>query len=69
MFLTKLFLFVLSLLIQKIRLDEEIMLEIDGIEPNAGPISGETRVLVRIRNFKDKYVELYPQPKVSDILN
>lgn len=60
----KIVLFVMTMLIQRIRLEEETMLEIDGIEPNSGPLYGETRVLVRLNNFKDKYVNLYPQPKV-----
>ena len=61
----RIFVLFITILIQRIRLQEEVMLEIDGIEPNAGPLYGETRVLVRIKNFKDKYTELYPQPKVN----
>ena len=60
----KIVLFVMTMLIQRIRLEEETMLEIDGIEPNSGPLYGETRVLVRLNNFKDKYLNLYPQPKL-----
>lgn len=41
-----------------------ISIHIDGIEPNAGLLSGNTRVLVRGGNFNNITVE-YPHPKVS----
>jgi hypothetical protein len=40
-------------------------LEIMGIEPNSGPVSGETRVLVRFKDFNTKLIEEYPHPKVK----
>ena len=40
-------------------------LEIMGIEPNSGPVSGETRVLVRFKEFNTKLIEEYPHPKVK----
>ena len=64
-----LFVFVILIQIQKIKLQEEVMLEIDGIEPNSGPLNGETRVLVRLKNFDEKYTDVYPQPKVTIVLN
>lgn len=39
-------------------------LEIMGIEPNAGPIYGETRVTVRMREFDKSLIDSYPHPKV-----
>lgn len=37
-------------------------IELHGIEPNAGPLSGSTRVLVRGSDFTNKDVQ-YPNPK------
>ena len=42
--------------------DDNIGLTIDSIEPEAGPITGETRVLVRGGPFEDMTL-LYPRPK------
>ena len=42
--------------------DDKIDLTIDSIEPEAGPITGETRVLVRGGPFEDMTL-LYPRPK------
>lgn len=43
--------------------DEKTLgLEIDSIEPNGGPITGETRVLVRGGPFEDLDL-LYPRPR------
>lgn len=43
--------------------DEKTLgLEIDSIEPNGGPITGETRVLVRGGPFEDLDL-IYPRPK------
>jgi hypothetical protein len=39
-------------------------LEILGIEPNAGPEYGETRVLVRLKDFDKDLIDDYPRPKV-----
>ena len=35
---------------------------IEGIEPNSGPTSGETRVLVRMHNFNEELIPEYPHP-------
>ena len=35
---------------------------IEGIEPNSGPTTGETRVLVRLRNFDQELIPDYPHP-------
>jgi hypothetical protein len=40
-------------------------LEVLGIEPNAGPSYGETRVLVRFRDFNPIIIEDYPHPRVN----
>lgn len=42
--------------------NDEIGLAIDSIEPDGGPITGETRVLVRGGPFEDMHL-LYPRPK------
>ena len=42
--------------------NEDLGLTIDSIEPEAGPITGETRVLVRGGPFEDMTL-LYPRPK------
>ena len=42
--------------------NDEIGLAIDSIEPDAGPITGETRVLVRGGPFQDMEL-IYPRPK------
>ena len=45
-------------------------LTILGIEPNAGPEYGETRVVVRLDNKFTKPLRLkFPSPKVSKIFN
>jgi len=44
--------------------DEIPELKILGIEPNAGPEYGETRVIVRISNLTQEMINLYPYPKV-----
>lgn len=36
---------------------------IQGIEPNSGPVSGETRVIVRLKDFDKNLIESYPRPK------
>lgn len=38
-------------------------IEILGIEPNAGPVYGETRVLVRIKDFDRDLIDDYDRPK------
>lgn len=40
-------------------------LQILGIEPNAGPDYGETRVLVRLENLTKALRLKYPSPKVK----
>ena len=40
-------------------------LEILGIEPNAGPVYGETRVTVRLKDFDADLIDDYDKPKVS----
>ena len=48
--------------LEQIYKNDEIGLAIDSIEPEAGPITGETRVLVRGGPFEDMTL-LYPRPK------
>ena len=43
-------------------LAEEEQISIMGIEPNGGLTSGETRVLVRLNNFKQEFISTYPHP-------
>ena len=43
-----------------VSLEEQI--SITGIEPNGGITSGETRVLVRLHNFKQELITTYPHP-------
>ena len=40
-------------------------LEVMGIEPNAGPSYGDTRVLVRFKNFDPNLIEDHPRPRVK----
>ena len=40
-------------------------IEIQGIEPNSGPVYGETRVLVRVKDFDRDLIDDYDRPKVS----
>lgn len=42
--------------------DDNYHLDIDSIEPEAGPVTGETRVLVRGGPFQDMGL-IYPHPK------
>jgi hypothetical protein len=42
--------------------NEDLGLQIDSLEPTGGPITGETRVLVRGGPFEDMSL-LYPHPK------
>lgn len=39
-------------------------LTILGIEPNAGPVSGNTRVTVRLKDFDKNLIDDYDRPKV-----
>ena len=48
--------------VEQIYKNDEIGLAIDSIEPEAGPMTGETRVLVRGGPFEDMTL-LYPRPK------
>ena len=68
MLFRNIFAFITISLFEIILLQEEVMVEIDGIEPNAGPLYGETRVLVRLKNLNEKYVNLFPLPKVNYLL-
>lgn len=36
-----------------------------GIEPNSGPVTGETRVLVRLKDFDTSLIDDYPHPTVT----
>lgn len=40
-------------------------LKLLGIEPNAGPDYGETRVTVRFSNLTQELIKKYPYPKVN----
>ena len=40
-------------------------LKIEGINPNAGPEYGETRVTVRLSELDIKLTKKYPTPKVN----
>ena len=51
---------ILSLSAKILAQDEQI--SIMGIEPNGGLTSGETRVLVRLNNFKQELISTYPHP-------
>jgi hypothetical protein len=44
-------------------------LEILGIEPNGGPVYGETRVTVRMKNFDNSLIDIYDRPSVRQNLN
>lgn len=39
-------------------------IEILGIEPNAGPVYGETRVTVRMKDFDKNLIDTYDRPTV-----
>ena len=43
--------------------EDEDEIYIQGIEPNGGLTKGETRVLVRLRNFNKDLISSYPHPK------
>ena len=53
--------FTFLLLLSSTVLSEE-QISIMGIEPNGGLTSGETRVLVRLKNFKQDLITTYPHP-------
>lgn len=61
----KFLLLVFSALVKLILNAEVSDLEILGIEPNAGPVYGETRVTVRLRDFNKDLIDTYDRPKVS----
>lgn len=46
----------------QLKFKDELNLDIDSIEPEAGPITGETRVLVHGGPFENMEL-LYPRPK------
>mgnify|MGYP000973802848 CR=1 FL=1 len=50
----------LSLISTEIPTDLEIL----GIEPQSGPVYGETRVIVRLKDFNSELIESYPHPSV-----
>ena len=58
--LISLYLVLLSTFSLQVLCEDEI--SIMGIEPNGGLTSGETRVLVRLRNFKQDLITTYPHP-------
>lgn len=58
-------LFVISTLAKLVWSSDLPDLEILGIEPNAGPVYGETRVTVRIKNFDKNLIDTYDRPTVS----
>ena len=58
--LISLYLVLLSSFSLQVLCEDEI--SIMGIEPNGGLTSGETRVLVRLRNFKQDLITTYPHP-------
>lgn len=60
----KRFLFLATFLVHLILGKEPMELEILGIEPNAGPTYGETRVLVRLKSFDRDLIDDYDKPKV-----
>jgi hypothetical protein len=47
---------------------QDYKLKLQGIEPNAGPDTGETRVLVRFEEIDISIKETYPHPKVIILL-
>lgn len=60
-----LFLLCIIYLIDIIKSIEVPPIEILGIEPNGGPVYGDTRVLVRIKDFNRDLIDDYDRPKVS----
>ena len=57
----QLFLLILpNICIKETKLNTDTRME--GIEPNSGPTTGETRVLVRLRNFDQELIPDYPHP-------
>jgi hypothetical protein len=60
-------LFILLSLIELFFNKEVGQLEILGIEPNAGPVYGETRVLVRLKDFDRDLIDEYDRPKVRNL--
>lgn len=64
MSLNKLFVLVFVSLLKNILGVELTELEILGIEPNGGPIYGETRVTVRLKDFNTDLIDEYDRPKV-----
>ncbi len=59
----KIFLFIYSLSLIFCE-DNFPKLQMLGIEPNAGPDYGETRLLVRLENLTKDLILKYPTPKV-----
>jgi hypothetical protein len=58
------FIGLLSVIKTKIPSDIEIL----GIEPQSGPVYGETRVIVRLKDFDTDLIEDYPHPNVINSL-
>ena len=50
------------LTLSKLSLEDGEKISILGIEPNGGLTSGETRVLVRLKNFNTDLITVYPHP-------
>jgi len=64
MSINKLIILLFVSLIQYIFGVELGQLEIQGIEPNGGPEYGETRVVVRLKEFNTDLINEYDRPKV-----
>ena len=60
----RLTLFLLISILQYVLGVELKELEIIGIEPNGGPLSGHTRVTVRLKEFDKDLIDDYDRPKV-----
>lgn len=65
MLLSKIWYFICLCFLRGIKSLDPHDLEIMGIEPNSGPVYGETRVLVRFKDFNTNLIEEYPHPKVK----
>lgn len=59
----KIFLITLTAIIKYVFTVDIGEIEITGIEPNSGPVYGETRVTVRLKNFDKNLIDDYDRPK------
>lgn len=55
--------FIFILLLNLIAVNAIEMIEIEGIEPNAGPLTGDTHVMIRLKDFKESFLKDFPEPK------